>query len=98
MKKNTVKLNESQLKKIVAESVKKVIKEAEWKNGVNPDALNKWKAEDRQEKLNAFKEAITALFNLQRLFEVADESGHPLDKAYELIYNFAVQEGLADEL
>lgn len=98
MKKNTVRLNESQLKKIVAESVKKVLKEAEWENGVNPDALNKWKDEDRQEKLNAFNETITALFKLEKLFEVVDESGHPLDKAYELIYDFAAQEGFANEL
>lgn len=36
MKKNTIKLNESQLRKIVAESVKRVLKESCWYGDIKP--------------------------------------------------------------
>ena len=43
MKKNIIKLNESQLRKIVAESVKKVLKEGYDYNGWNKRIENKRK-------------------------------------------------------
>ena len=43
MKKNTVKLNESALRQIVAESVKKVLKEMETQTPYGPMASGDWK-------------------------------------------------------
>lgn len=63
-------------------------------NGVNPKALAQWKEEDRQERAKACSELLDALFKLERLYQVSDESDHPLEKAYELIYDFAESENI----
>lgn len=67
-------------------------------NGVNPEALKRWKEEDRQERIVAFSELLDALFHVERLYEVPSESDHPLEKAYELIYSFIESEGLQDDI
>ena len=63
-------------------------------NGINPEVLAKWKAEDKQEKTEAFKELCRALWRLEQLYEVQSESDHPLERAYELIYEFGEAEGI----
>lgn len=55
MKKNTVKINEGQLKKIVAESVKKVLKESEF---------NKTKTQELAEVIGEKIDDITNLIQL----------------------------------
>lgn len=67
-------------------------------NGVNPEAHAKWVAEDREKKINALSNLCTALFEVERLYEVESESDHPLEKAYELIYGFIESEGLQDDI
>ena len=66
----------------------------EWPNGVNPKALAQWKKEDHEERVNAFDDLVRALWRLEELYEVQSESDHPLEKAYELIYNFGDEKGL----
>ena len=63
-------------------------------NGVNPKALAQWKAEDKKERTEACGALIDALFRLEQLYQVSDESDHPLEKAYELIFNFAESEDI----
>ena len=63
-------------------------------NGVNPEALAKWKAEDKQERVEAFKDLCRALWKLEQLYEVPSESDHPLEQAYTLIYDFGEAEGI----
>ena len=70
----------------------------DWKDGVNPDALKAWKAQDRKEKALALKNLCTALFKVEDLYSVESESDHPLEKAYEIIYSFIESEGLQDEI
>lgn len=67
-------------------------------NGVNPKAHAKWLAEDREKKINALHDLCTALWRVESLYEVESESDHPLEKAYELIYDFIDSEGLLDDL
>jgi len=107
-----IRLNEVQLKNIIAQSVKKIIKESEnndlsselaalhksWPNGVNPKALKRWKEEDRQEKIEALHKICQAIWEAERIYEVPDESGHPLDQAYDIISQFIESEGFQDEI
>ena len=107
-----IRLNEAQLKKIIAQSVKKVIKESEindlspeladlhksWPNGVNPEVHKKWQEEDRQEKIEALHKICQAIWEAERIYEVPDESGHPLDQAYDIISQFIESEGFQDEI
>ena len=65
--------------------------------GVNPDVYKQWKEEDREERVKALEELYNALFRLEELYEVPSESEHPLEKAYELIWNWAEGEGLNPE-
>ena len=62
--------------------------------GVNPKAYEQWKEEDRLERVEAFGNLIRALFHLEQLYEVPSESDHPLEFAYEIIYNFGEENGL----
>lgn len=69
-------------------------------NGVNPEALKRWKEEDRQERLVAFHELLHALWELEKLYEVPDEVDnpqHPLEKAYDLIYQFGEDNELLED-
>ncbi len=66
-------------------------------NGVNPEALKRWKEEDRQERIVAFHELLHALWRLEELYEVPSESDHPLEKAYDLIYQFGDDKGLLED-
>lgn len=107
-----IRLNETQLKNIIAQSVKKIIKESEnndltpelsalhksWPNGVNPEAHKKWQEEDRQEKIEALHKICQAIWEAERIYEVSDESGHPLDQAYNIISQFIESEGFQDEM
>ena len=65
--------------------------------GVNPDVYKQWKEEDREERVRDVNELYNALFRLEELYEVPSESEHPLEKAYELIWNWAEGEGLNPE-
>ena len=65
--------------------------------GVNPKAYEQWKKEDREERMNALEELYRALFRLEELYEVPSESEHPLEKAYELIWDWADEQGLNPE-
>lgn len=65
--------------------------------GVNPDALKKWREEDHNKKVDAFENLCRALYDLEDLFGVVSESDHPLEKAYELIFNFGDEQGLTDK-
>lgn len=65
--------------------------------GVNPDVYKQWKEEDREERVKALEELYNALFRLEELYEVPSESEHPLEKAYELIWDWAEGEGLNPE-
>ena len=47
--------------------------------------------------MRTLKELYNALFRLEELYEVPSESEHPLEKAYELIWNWAEGEGLNPE-
>jgi hypothetical protein len=67
-------------------------------NGVNPEFYAKCVAEDREKKATALHGLCTALWKAEDLYEVESESDHPLEKAYELIYNFIESEGLLDDL
>lgn len=101
-----ISLKEAQLKRIIAESVKRALTEAEevnpeaskWPNGVNPEALKRWKEEDRQEKIEALHKICQAIWEAERIYEVPDESGHPLDQAYDIISQFIESEGFQDEI
>jgi len=73
------------------------MKENECPKGVNPEAWKVWKNEDRIERVKALEELYKALFHLEELYEVTSESDHPLEKAYELIYNFGDEQGLNPE-
>lgn len=64
------------------------------KEGINPKFADACKKADRKEKAEALNRICQAIWGAERLYEVADESGHPLDKAYEIIYDFIVSEGL----
>ena len=65
--------------------------------GVNPEAYAQWKKEDHEERAKAFGELCHALFRLEELYEVPSESDHPLEKAYELIWDWADGQGLNPE-
>lgn len=65
--------------------------------GVNPKAYEQWKKEDREERVKAVEELYRALFHLEELYEVPSESEHPLEKAYELIWDWAEEQGLNPE-
>lgn len=65
--------------------------------GVNPKAYEQWKKEDHEERVKAFGELCRALFRLEELYEVPSESEHPLEKAYELIWDWADEQGLNPE-
>ena len=65
--------------------------------GVNPEIYKQWKEEDREERVKALNELYNALFRLEELYEVPSESEHPLERAYELIWNWAEGEGLNPE-
>ena len=105
MLKKTIKLNEARLKKIISESVKRVLDEAvevnpeasKWPNGVNPEAAKRWQEEDHEERVRAVNELYNALWQLEELYEVQSESDHPLEKAYDLIWDWAEGEGLNPE-
>ena len=73
------------------------MKESNCPMGVNPDAYKQWKEEDREERVKALNELYNALFRLEELYEVPIESEHPLEKAYELIWDWAEKEGLNPE-
>ena len=73
------------------------MKESNCPMGVNPDVYKQWKEEDREERVRTLKELYNALFRLEELYEVPSESEHPLEKAYELIWNWAEGEGLNPE-
>ena len=73
------------------------MKESNCPMGVNPDVYKQWKEEDREERVKALEELYNALFRLEELYEVPSESEHPLEKAYELIWNWAEGEGLNPE-
>lgn len=73
------------------------MKESNCPMGVNPDAYKQWKEEDREERVKALNELYNALFRLEELYEVPSESEHPLEKAYELIWDWAEKEGLNPE-
>lgn len=73
------------------------MKESNCPMGVNPDAYKQWKEEDREERVRAVNELYNALFRLEELYEVPIESEHPLEKAYELIWDWAEKEGLNPE-
>lgn len=73
------------------------MKESNCPMGVNPDAYKQWKEEDREERVRAVNELYNALFRLEELYEVPSESEHPLEKAYELIWDWAEKEGLNPE-
>lgn len=73
------------------------MKESNCPKGVNPDAYKRWKEEDREERVRAVNELYNALFRLEELYEVPIESEHPLEKAYELIWDWAEKEGLNPE-
>ena len=65
--------------------------------GVNPDVYKQRKEEDHEERVKVLKELYNALFRLEELYEVPIESEHPLEKAYELIWDWAEGEGLNQE-
>lgn len=73
------------------------MKENKCPKGVNPKAYEQWKKEDREERMNALEELYRALFRLEELYEVPSESEHPLEKAYELIWDWADEQGLNPE-
>lgn len=73
------------------------MKESNCPMGVNPDVYKQWKEEDREERVKALNELYNALFRLEELYEVPIESEHPLEKAYELIWDWAEKEGLNPE-
>ena len=101
-----IRLSEAQLKKTIAESVKKVLREMEevnpeaanWPNGVNPEARKRWQEEDRQEKIEALHKICQAIWEAEQIYDVPDESGHPLDQAYDIISQFIESEGFQDEM
>lgn len=70
----------------------------QWPNGVNPDAEKQWEEEDRNERIEAFSNLLTALFRVEQLYEVPSESEHPLEKAYALIYEFIESQGMQDDI
>lgn len=73
------------------------MKESNCPKGVNPEIYKRWKEEDREERVRTLEELYNALFRLEELYEVPSESEHPLEKAYELIWNWAEGEGLNPE-
>ena len=73
------------------------MKENKCPKGVNPKAYEQWKKEDHEERVKAVEELYSALFRLERLYEVPSESEHPLEKAYELIWDWADEQGLNPE-
>lgn len=73
------------------------MKESNCPKGVNPDAYKQWKEEDREERVKVISQLYNALFRLEELYEVPIESEHPLEKAYELIWDWAEKEGLNPE-
>ena len=73
------------------------MKESNCPMGVNPEIYKQWKEEDREERVRAVNELYNALWQLEELYEVPSESEHPLEKAYELIWNWAEEEGLNPE-
>lgn len=73
------------------------MKESNCPMGVNPDAYKQWKEEDREERVKVISQLYNALFRLEELYEVPIESEHPLEKAYELIWDWAEKEGLNPE-
>lgn len=73
------------------------MKESNCPMGVNPDAYKQWKEEDREERVKVISQLYNALFHLEELYEVPIESEHPLEKAYELIWDWAEKEGLNPE-
>ena len=107
-----IKLNEAQLKHIITQSIKNISKESEnndlspelaalhksWPNGVNPEAHKRWEEEDRQEKIAALHKICEAIWEAERIYEVSDESGHPLDQAYDIISQFIESEGFQNEI
>ena len=70
--------------------------EKNWPDGVNPMAHAQWLEEDREERIKAFQNLCTALYELERLYEVPSESDHPLEMAYDIIYNFGEKENILD--
>lgn len=73
------------------------MKESNCPMGVNPEIYKQWKEEDREERVRTLEELYNALFHLEELYEVPSESEHPLEKAYELIWDWAEGEGLNPE-
>ena len=71
MKKNTVRLTESQLKKVIAESVKKVLKEMPVKN--QPD----------RETIEKASELIDFLNNNKRGYHI--EENHSVEELYNVL-------------
>lgn len=72
MQKNTVQINESQLKKIVAESIKNVLSEIDWKTYANAakkshdkakNATDDKEAKKYKDKRDKFNQAATDSFN-----------------------------------
>lgn len=67
-------------------------------DGVSPEFFVKCVAEDRKKKATALSNLCTALFEVEGLYDVESESDHPLEKAYEIIYDFIESEGLQDDI
>lgn len=101
MLKKAIRLNEARLKKIIAESVKKVLDEAEEANPEASKELNEAKSEHerwRQQKIEALYKLREAIWDAARVYEVSDKSNHPLDQAYYIIARFIKSEGFQDEM
>ena len=75
MKKNIVKLNENTLRQIVAESVKKVLKENQYMSYEDTDAYREEQEEIRQEnrRQNALKSACDELISVFYNYSATDE-------------------------
>ena len=75
MKKNIVKLNEGTLRQIVAESVKKVLKENQYMSYEDTDAYREEEEEVRQNarRQNALKNACDELISVFHNYSATDE-------------------------
>ena len=86
---NTVKMNEAQLRKMIAESVKRILKEQEWNESLEElardlcDGLED--VRDYGSTLEALKKAVCDGYTIEELWDINNEDS---TKLYDIISNY----------
>ncbi len=90
MKKETIRLAEGELTKMIAEAVKKMFPphmEVRWNPMIDPDIFRKWNDEDFRELAGKYRTARKAILDLQEyLGQRYPELNDACEEMYRIIY------------